>query len=576
MQGIINIEEPNYNKIHLNCSNGIVDLSLRNLSDYKFFDKDVVEWNDNNLKQIKSEVIEGKTIAGILFLKAEVKYGVNKRKVPYYLFKPLNWKYPNFLVASTFKEKKNLYVSIKYHKWERKIPYGMIDKIYGITSDYNAELEAVLGKYDLNFSNNEKVWKEPYEIPIDDLENQRKNFKEIAFSIDPEGCLDIDDAFHFKNNKDNIEIGIHIADVSRYVKPNGKIDLEAQRRLTSIYAPHKVINMLPSYLSEDICSLHHSKEKYSVSILLSFLKNGKLDKFEILPGIVKLDKNYSYQEADQIIITNNSDNQCDQELIQMFKFSKLIDPNITDTHQMVEYFMILANQLVCKFLKENDQIISNDSIIVRTHHKSEFDLSKENIPESLYNDIFYKFMNSATYSTLDQDSIHHALQIDGYTHFTSPIRRYVDIIIHRLIKSIWLNKNYDYNKELIEKINLRNQSVKKIERNIYFLKILQKLEGEEQLNVEGYITNIKNNFQVELYLPDYKLELESILYSSKLQGLIKSKINENKLTLQREDNIIDLEKYQKIKVRLIARDNEGYLHKKIWADIIEPNLDILI
>ena len=185
-------------------------------------------------------------------------------------------------------------------------------------------------------------------------------------------------------------------------------------------------------------------------------------------------------------------------------------------------------------------------------------------------------MNSATYTTLDQDSFHHALNIDGYTHFTSPIRRYVDIIIHRLIKSIWLNQDYDYHKKLIEQINERNKTIKKIERNFYFLSILEKLDGEELIEVDGYITNIKGNFKVELYLPDYKLELDSVLYSPKLQGLISSRIEDIKLILQREDNLIELLKYQKVKVKLIARENEGYLHKKIWADIVDPNLDILI
>ena len=107
------------------------------------------------------------------------------------------------------------------------------------------------------------------EIPIDDLENKRKILGKLH-SIDPEGCLDIDDAFHFKNNKDNIEIGIHIADVSRYVKPI-KNWFRAQRRLTSIYT-HKVINMLPSCLSEDICSVHKQKKNILSQFYYHFLK----------------------------------------------------------------------------------------------------------------------------------------------------------------------------------------------------------------------------------------------------------------------------------------------------------------
>ena len=268
--------------------------------------------------QIQSEIRNGKkTIAGILQLESTTKYGLNKKRVPYYLFKPLDWRYPNFIVASSYKKKENIFVEIKFHKWERKIPYGCIENLIGNVYDINNQYEAILGKYNIRRKNINKSFKDfCYELE-DELKEKRVNFKDKnIFTIDPVGCKDMDDALHFEKISDNeFQIGIHITDVSFYVREGSELDIEASERLFSVYTPTKVINMLPDKLSEDLCSLVKGQERKTISVLVNFTEEGEMISYQICPGLIITKNNYSYQEIDTIL--ENKDQ--DSDIINMFK-----------------------------------------------------------------------------------------------------------------------------------------------------------------------------------------------------------------------------------------------------------------
>ena len=224
---------------------------------------------NNNVPQI---------IPGILYVHSKMLYGTNKKNMPIYLFKPDNWKLPDFYVASNIKNKRknlytNIYCTINYVRWDvdKKLPTGSINQIIGDVGIFEHENEYILHKHNLYFNNiNKKKLSINEEIKLEKRLDLRDKF---VLSIDPEGCKDIDDAIHINETISGYEVGIHIADVSHFIKENTELDEVLKNRLTSIYAPHKTINMLPDKLSNGLCSLLPNQDKYAFSTIFNFNKN---------------------------------------------------------------------------------------------------------------------------------------------------------------------------------------------------------------------------------------------------------------------------------------------------------------
>ncbi|VVU95573.1 RNB domain [seawater metagenome] len=581
MIGSINIEKPNYNKISLENSELKCDLS--SITEPRFFHEDKISWKDDQYTIIESPIkSKQKKIAGILLIKSLVKYGTNKRKIPYYLFKPLDWRYPSFIVASKYSKRENIYVEIEYHDWQRKIPYGNIVKILGPVGDYNSDIEGILSKYNLNQPVNDKRWIKELKITEfeDNLKQYRKRFDNITFSIDPSGCKDIDDALHIADIDSNqIEVGVHIADVSAFVKPESVIDKIARERLSSVYCPHKVITMLPPLLSYDMCSLLENQSRLTMSLVMRFDKEGHLLNYQIHPGMIICQKNFSYQEVDDLLKLDPI-SDIDKKLHQLFDFTKnLCDDKellLLNSHTMVEKYMILANELVCKSLIE-DQNLEENNILIRTHCKNNEDLS--HIPLEIYNNIYFKFLNSAEYKSYNKDEEigHYGLNLKNYTHFTSPIRRYADIIVHRLLKFKYLKEGNEKDLDQISaKINEKNRIIKKMERNIHFINVIYKIP-EEDCDTSGYVTDInKETFKISIYIPEFNLEIDTYLFSSKLNNLLDVVVSDDEISVSNNDQKVTLTRYQKVEVKLIAREKEGYINKKVWADVISPSFVSLL
>ncbi len=575
MIGYIQVLQPNYNNISLlTLDNNEIKIDHKKMSNINFFHNDLVTLDGINININKSEIIDKeKKIAGILMLKTTVKYGSNKRGIPYYMFQPLDWRYPNFLVASNYRKRENIYVEIYYHKWERKIPNGTIDKIIGPVGDIKSDNEAILSKYFLNHNNIDKRFKsQSYEFN-DDLKDIRKDFRNLnIFAIDPLDCTDVDDALHFRIlEEDTYEVGIHIADVTHFVRLNDCIDIEAKKRLTSIYSPDKIINMLPSKLSHDLCSLKENEDRLTVSLILKMDSNANIISYEIIPGTIKCRKNYSYSQVDEIISSNEELNELDKNVKDLFEFSKKItDFGKDDSHGMIEKYMILANKIICEDIIKNNP---ERQIIIRKHEKPN---ELEDIPDELYNDLFYRYFSAAKYDLFSsKETSHFGLNLDFYTHFTSPIRRYADIIVHRIIKNRWLSDDEEDICKIIDNINETNSKIRKAERNFHFLNILRIVSETGILDsIEAYVLDWNDDFSVRLYLPQFKIEINCLLYHKKIQHLFDLTNTDNKLTITKDDNQIEFIKYQKVKVSLISREKEGFLNKKILVDITSPNLMI--
>ena len=564
MEGYILIDSPNFNTIYIYNQKNNKKVLIENINCINFFNNDYVKYNNdtNDIEVLNSDIINGKKIAGILILENNVKYGLNKRKVPYYLFKPLDWKYPNFMVATTHRNRENLYVEIKFNKWERKLPYGMIETIFGPAKDINNLYKSLLSNFSIDTKNLNKKFKN-IDIESDDILNRTVLNNLNIITIDPSGCLDMDDAMHFKKISDNLfQIGIHITDVSSYIPINSELDLVAKNRITSVYAPHTVVNMLPDMLSENICSLKENEKRRCISILVKFNSEGSMLDYQILPTLIVVSKNYSYSEFEE---------NKDEELSQFYNFCKLIeigniDNKNYDSHKMVEKLMVLGNHLVCHDLIKHK--INN--VIVRTHPES-FNPELEKIPLEIFKDIFFKFMNSAEYKIHTDTSYHSGLNLHEYTHFTSPIRRYADIMVHRLIKSRWNNSEYNFSDDLIDNINYKNKVVKKLDREFKIYQIIDKINKLDV--IDGYIVDINSDSKLTIFIPEFKVELKTIIIHKKIKSLFKitEKEEEEDIEIKNLENntSINLCKYQKIKIKLFEKSNTKY---RLDINIIEPNV----
>ena len=391
-------------------------------------------------------------------------------------------------------------------KWDdaSKEPEGKILKVLGRKGDHETEMQAiVLGhSFDTEFPHEvEEAAKEigkEREITEEEIAKRRDMRGTTTFTIDPADAKDFDDALSFKKIGDDIfEIGIHIADVTHYVRPGDAIDDEAQNRGTSIYLVDRTIPMLPEVLSNDVCSLNPNEDKLAFSAIFELDSYGKIKKRWFGRTIINSDMRFSYESAQKVL--DDSAGQFVDELKTLesigkelrrerfkegsimfetdeVKFildakGKPIDVKVkqrVETMIMIEDFMLLANREVAKFIYDlsKDKGIRDTIAIYRIHdvpnqEKIEelsvflkaigYDLEvkhgeidSKNInrllkeikgkpEERLISTATIRSMAKAIYST--KNIGHFSLSFKYYTHFTSPIRRYPDMIVHRIMAS---------------------------------------------------------------------------------------------------------------------------------------------
>ena len=567
-----------------------------------------------------------KTISGILHIQSKINYGYNKKNIPIYLFTSTNYKYPNFLVTSNYKKTNkhshlDIYVVIELKEWNsnQKLPLGICNQVIG-------EVGIIENEY-LNLLYNHQLYQPNYKSKLinqiqNDINNSynldnknRKDFTDLnVFSIDPVGCLDIDDATHLKEYNDYYEIGIHIADVSNFVIENTELDTEAQKRLFTIYSPHKNYNMLPDILSENICSLLPNQNRKAVSLILKIDKNSyDIIDYQFYLSTIYNHKAYSYEEAQNIINLNknnnmnnidnidnvNNDSQLELDLINLYTIIKNINfyyhsnIDIYDTHQMIEKLMIITNHYVAKKIYN----IYPELCILRTHQNNNNNIDNINAniitKYNLENDKLNQYLNiiqmkSAKYKLIDKynnQNSHDGLGIDLYTHFTSPIRRYIDIINHRIIKDIINNNTISKNND-IEKIknicndsNIIQQNIKKYQRDIDKI-IFISYQLDNQI-INAYIINIKpKNNQIQIYLTDYNLSFLIYIIQPNLSHLLEINYSSN---LEYFDIINKQNKdryrynlYQEIYILISTDIKEKNYNKKCMITLLDNDKNKLI
>lgn len=504
-------------------------------------------------------------IIGILKLSSRVKYGNTKRGIPYYKFKPSDKDLSIYLVSTKIRIKKDVFAVILPNKNNvKKYKRGNLDFIIGEVGNIINEYKYILYQTRLfykswdNIIKKNKLQDKIENDIIKDIELQKIKPSYNVISIDPLGCTDIDDALHIEINENIVKIGIHITNVNYYLD-NNKLNNLIKERLFSVYSPLSQQNMIPDIYANNLCSLLENKNRKTISIIYTYTLNKKLkiinkplyekqelykiinETFEIKSTIVNNNKNYSYKDVDVIknkFLKYNRLNEKFKKKINekvkkelnkngimiynLFNFTNNVLKLNLDSHKLVEYFMIKANTTIGNYLFKN----LGEKSIIRNHLTS----NKIKSPDEINEYMNLRLMKKATYNFADLDitkNYHYGLNIHNYTHFTSPIRRYNDIIIHTQILNIIndtelnntelnntelndteLNNTELNNTELINQMNLKQQKINKCERMIRRLNVINKLENEYLTNdifTYAYIVDKQEKYYT-IYIPKYKLE----------------------------------------------------------------------
>jgi ribonuclease R len=384
-----------------------------------------------------------------------------------------------------------------------KNPTGEIIEVLGEPGENEVEMHAILAEFDLPYKFSKAIEKQasaiPEGIPKEEYK-RRKDFRTVpTFTIDPEDAKDFDDALSItKLPSGNWEIGVHIADVTHYVQPNTILDKEAEERGTSVYLVDRVVPMLPERLSNQICSLRPNEERLCFSAVFEMDKEAHVINEWMGKTVICSDRRFTYDEAQDIIDKGKGELQNEiltlHSLAQKLRKRRFkngsIDFERTEvkfeidekgtplgiflkeihaSNQLIEEFMLLANRSVAKFIgdksknpktfvyrvhdqPDQEKLASFSFIIKKFGHRistathqqlsQSINLLLKTVQgkreQNLVETLAIRAMAKAKYSTKNVG--HYGLAFDYYSHFTSPIRRYPDMMVHRLLESYLRNE----------------------------------------------------------------------------------------------------------------------------------------
>jgi ribonuclease R len=395
----------------------------------------------------------------------------------------------------------------------------------------------------------------PDEIPREDFKNRLDMREVLTFTIDPADAKDFDDAISYRLLENgNYEVGVHIADVSHYLVQGSELDKEAERRATSVYLPDRVCPMLPERLSNFLCSLRPNEDKLTFSTIFEFDKTYKIVNTTIAKTVIHSRRRYSYEDAQLVLETGEGDNV--EAIKTLDKISKSIrakrfkngaiafekdevrfnlDENgkpigiylktRKDAHLMIEDLMLLSNETIAKYGAKLKKGAAKYPFVYRTHNVPDgaklelfanvarkfgyvlkFDEPRQ-IADTLNNlltkvngkpeqnvleNLAIRSMAKAEYTT--KNIGHYGLAMEFYTHFTSPIRRYPDVMVHRLVFEELSGQEHKLTPEEIEEAcknsSLMERKAMEAEREATKYKQVEFLEGKVGEDYDGIITGV--------------------------------------------------------------------------------------
>ena len=390
---------------------------------------------------------------------------------------------------------------VKITKWpeDAKNPIGKVIDILGQAGDNNTEMHAILAEFGLPY-----VYPKNVEAAADQISDiitpedyaEREDFRSITtFTIDPKDAKDFDDALSIRLLKPGLwEVGVHIADVTHYVKEGSCIDKEAEKRATSVYLVDRTIPMLPERLCNLLCSLRPNEEKLAYSAIFEMNDKAEVKNSRIVKTVIKSDRRFTYEEAQAVIETGEGEYK--EEILKLNELAQILRKNrmaagavdfdrvevrfeidekgkplsvyfkeSKEANKLIEEFMLLANRTVAECigkvpsnkkakvfpyrihdLPDPEKLDNLNWFVNRFGYKIRTSGSKTDVSKSLnkllkevhgkkeqnlIEMISLKAMQKAKYST--HNIGHYGLAFDYYTHFTSPIRRFPDMMVHRLL-----------------------------------------------------------------------------------------------------------------------------------------------
>ncbi|MCT4613328.1 MAG: ribonuclease R [Marinifilaceae bacterium] len=449
---------------------------------------------------------------------------------------------------------------------DMKNPKGRVVELLGKAGEHETEMHAILAEFNLpdGFPKDLDIEAEkiPDQISKQDI-NERRDYRQYTtFTIDPDDAKDFDDALSVTQvDDDSYEIGVHIADVTHYVDEESVLNEEAYKRATSVYLVDRVVPMLPERLSNQLCSLVPNQDKLTYSIIFKISKKAEIQDFWIGRTIIHSDKRFTYNQAQEIIDNNEGEFVKElcilNDLAKKFRGKRMNNGSIDfdrfevkfeldengkpirtyfkesqDSNKLIEEFMLLANKYIAKFIGSNNK--KKRTFVYRTHdlpnpekldgfnkfiNKFGYNINistgrnisksinsllsevKDTAHKNIFDTLAIRSMAKAEYTT---DNIgHYGLGFDHYTHFTSPIRRYPDMMVHRLLTEYLKNKNHEADKysyeEMCKHCSDMEQRATNAERMSIKYKQVEFMQDKIGNEYEGTISGVSQwGFYVEL------------------------------------------------------------------------------
>ncbi|MBN2479301.1 MAG: VacB/RNase II family 3'-5' exoribonuclease [Parachlamydiales bacterium] len=581
-------------------------------------DGDLVEVT---IKNITQKGLDG-TITEILEREKKYLYGIIIKKLKknsYLAYSPTIGKNDQILLKSLKTLKHGDRIIMKVTKWPDKKEaeiFAELHKFLSHISDPSKDIDAAIAEFDIRKDFSKKILNEikNFKITEKDFENRKDYTNLDCITVDPATAKDYDDSVSLqKDNNGNFHLGVHITDVAHFVRPNTALDEEAFKRGNSVYFPNVCIPMLPQKLSNDLCSLIPNEIRLTVSVMMVFDKNGNLKSYDINRSFIKSIKRFSYEEALKLIDSKKENDKLRNILLDMLDLMKLlkekrfergsIDFALADTqiivdqrgnpieikvvkydetHQMIEEFMLKANEIVAKHLSQKGK-----TLIFRVHEEPAYEnfedfydlarslgfklkakpthldiqklfLEAKNTPH--IERLSINFIRNLKLALYSEDNIgHYGLALEHYTHFTSPIRRYSDLVIHRLLFNEEDKDQKDKLAEIAKYLSEKERHSFKAESSVILLKkyrLLNKiLKVRPKKRFSATITKVKPYFLV-FELDDFSIE--GSLHVSNLQD--------------------DYYEYNENTLRLIGQNTntQYYVSKKITVKILHLDLILLL
>ncbi len=457
-------------------------------------------------------------------------------------------------------------VLVEIDQWDKHVPLGHVLKVLGPVGENDTEMHAILFQFGFQVAFPADVEAEAEKIPVEITKaevGKRRDMRGITtFTIDPHDAKDFDDALSFKKLKNgHFEVGVHIADVSHYVQPGTRLDMEARNRATSVYLVDRTVPMLPERLSNNLCSLRPNEDKLTFSAIFEVDEAGKIHTEWFGKTVIHSDRRFTYEEAQEII--EAGEGQFAEELTVLNKIAKIYqetrfkqgsinfeDDEVKfeldekghpirvyrkvrkDAHKMIEDWMLTANRRVSEYLykmrkdpplpsiyrihdaPDQEKLLTLRNFVATLGYELPIE-DNANIAKSLntlmanvigkpeqgmVQQIAVRTMAKAVYTT--QNIGHYGLGFDYYSHFTSPIRRYPDLIFHRLLAQ-YQSGNFSGSSEALEATakhcsNMERKAVEAERASIKY-KQVEFLEDKIGQEFEGIVAGVtKWGIYVEL------------------------------------------------------------------------------